>query len=601
MIQPIISSASSSKGAWERLLHSYANASRSRIISLNSKLAKNPKGNKSVAEFLNENVLADFERMLKEKDLTSLPIIPTVNVTQRQNSKGTQSQKSFQGHTTGDCRKLAKFLRENNISFVINSQSPNAQLFNAQVGVYQSKVRVSKSSPHINLYTSHKSLALSNVLCVPNIRQNLISNAKLFTSYHFISIDGSPLIDSQHPIPSQTTTQPSTYDSPIPSSTPQAPSSPQQPTDSPSLPPSVTLSPAPATFQEQTPDIFEEEHTPHTFQQHTPNTSDQQHTHSPPVTSQSPGPHATTSQPPQTQSNLQRPTHEKKRNPKCFNEKYVNTARNNTKFLDEFVNNLSIKFSIKDLGTSHQFLGVEVISTPSRLFLSQHQHIADLLSRFNMAGAKEVSTPQIDSSSYRSIVGSLQYLAITRPDVSFAVNKLSQFMHAPTQLHLQALKRVLRYLKGTIHHELFLNRKSAITLTAFSDSNWGGIKDNGRSTTAYILYLGSNIISWRSARQKSVSRSSTEAEYKALANASAEMMWVQNLLHELGMSLHETPTLFCDNTCATYLCVNPVYHSCMKHVAHFVRERVSEGSLRVLHISSKDQLVDMLTKPLGRS
>ncbi|GJT46875.1 zinc finger BED domain-containing protein DAYSLEEPER-like protein [Tanacetum coccineum] len=153
--------------------------------------------------------------------------------------------------------------------------------------------------------------------------------------------------------------------------------------------------------------------------------------------------------------------------------------RNNTKFLDEFVNNLSIKFSIKDLGTSHQFLGVEVISTPSR-----------------------------------SIVGSLQYLAITRPDVSFAVNKLSQFMHAPTQLHLQALKRVLRYLKGTIHHGLFLNRKSAITLTAFSNSNWGGIKDNGRSTTAYILYLGSNIISWRSARQKSVSVSSTEASTK---------------------------------------------------------------------------------------
>ncbi|GJT93199.1 retrovirus-related pol polyprotein from transposon TNT 1-94 [Tanacetum coccineum] len=388
------------------------------------------------------------------------------------------------------------------------------------------------------------------------------------TSYHFISIYGSPPIDSQHPIPSQTTTQPSTYDSPIPSSTPQAPSSPQQPIDSPSLPPSVTLSLAPATFQEQTPDIFEEEHTPHTFQQHTPNTSDQQHTHSPPVTSQSPGPHTTTSQPPQTQSNLQRPTHEKKQNPKCFNEKYVNTASKH--LLPQTLEPTTVNQAIKD--------------PLWRLFLSQHRHIADLLSRFNMAGAKEVSTPlsstetlllndgshTVDSSSYRSIVGSLQYLAITRPDVSFAVNKLSQFMHAPTQLHLQALKR-------------------------------GGIKDNGRSTTAYILYLGSNIISWRSARQKSVSRSSTEAEYKALANASAEMMWVQNLLHELGISLHETPTLFCDNTGATYLCANPVYHSCMKHVAHFVRERVSEGSLRVLHISSKDQLVDMLTKPLGRS
>ena len=199
---------------------------------------------------------------------------------------------------------------------------------------------------------------------------------------------------------------------------------------------------------------------------------------------------------------------------------------NNTNFLDDFVKKLGIKFSIKDLGTLHQFLGVEVISTPSGLFLSQHRHIVDLLSRFSMAGAKEVSaplsftetllltdgSPKVDSSTYGSIVGSLQYLAITRPDVSFAVNKLSQFMHAPTQLHLQALKRVLRYLKGTIHHGLFLNRQSPITLTAFSDSDWGGIKDNGRSTTAYILYLGSNIISWRSARQKSVSRSSTEAE-----------------------------------------------------------------------------------------
>ncbi|GJS02584.1 retrovirus-related pol polyprotein from transposon TNT 1-94 [Tanacetum coccineum] len=430
--------------------------------------------------------------------------------------EGCESKDS--GHTTGDCRKLAKFLRENNISFMINSHG---------------------ASYHVT----------SN-----------LSSLQTYADYggpdEIFLGDGN-----SHPI-SHT----------------------------------VTLSPAPATFQEQSPDIFEEEHTPHTFQQHTPNTSDQQHTHSPPITSQSPGPHATTSQAPQIQSDLQRLTHEKKRNPKYFNEKYVNTTskhplpqtlepttvnqaikdplwakamdpRNNTKFLDEFVNNLSIKFSIKDLGTSHQFLGVEVISTPSR-----------------------------------SIVGSLQYLAITRPDVSFAVNKLSQFMHAPTQLHLQALKRVLRYLKGTIHHGLFLNRKSAITLTAFSDSNWGGIKDNGRSTTAYILYLGSNIISLGDQPDRICLRFIYRSEYKALAKySSAEMMWVQNLLHELGISLHETPTLFCDNTGATYLCANPVYHSCMKHVAHFVRERVSEGSLRVLHISSKDQLVDMLTKPLGRS
>ena len=141
-------------------------------------------------------------------------------------------------------------------------------------------------------------------------------------------------------------------------------------------------------------------------------------------------------------------------------------------------------------------------------------------------------------------------------------------------------------------------------IKAFSDSDWGGVSNGGRSTTAYILYLGSNIISWRSARQKSVSRSSTEAEYKALANAASEVLWVQNLLHELGIASSHSPTLYCDNTGATYLCANHVYHSRMKHVAldyHFVREKMVDGSLRVLQIHSIDQLADALTKPLGRN
>lgn len=278
---------------------------------------------------------------------------------------------------------------------------------------------------------------------------------------------------------------------------------------------------------------------------------------------------------------------------------------------------LSIRFSITDLRQLLHFLGVEVISTPHGLFLSQHRHISDLLVKFNMTGAKEVHTPMstseklilddgsssVDATSYRQLVGSLQYLAITRPDVSFVVNRLSQFMHAPTQLHLQALKRVLRYLKGTIHYGLYLNRQSKHVLSAFSDSDWGGVLDKGRSTTAYVLYLGSNIISWKSARQKTVSRSSTEAEYKALANAAAEVIWVQNLLSDLGMPISSVPTLYCDNIGATYFCSNPLYHTKMKHLAldyHFVRERQAAGQLRVLHISNKDQIADMLTKPLGR-
>ncbi|KAJ0852435.1 putative RNA-directed DNA polymerase [Helianthus annuus] len=303
-------------------------------------------------------------------------------------------------------------------------------------------------------------------------------------------------------------------------------------------------------------------------------------------------------------------------NTTCYFMVYVDDivlTGNQPKFLDHFIQSLSNKFSVKDLGMLHHFLGVEVIPTSTGLFLSQHRHIQDILHQFKMDGAKIVTTPlstsdplcatdpspSVDATPYRKLVGSLQYLAFTRP-----VNKLSQFMHNPRQAHWQALKRVLRYLKGTIHHGLFLNRNSPLTLSAFSDSDWGGTNDAGRSTTAYILYLGTNIISWKSARQKSVSRSSTEAEYKALANASAELTWLKHLLQELGITTTQPPTLFCDNTGATYLCANPIYHSRMKHVAldyHFVREQVTSGLLRVLHINSKDQLADMLTKPLSRT
>ena len=291
---------------------------------------------------------------------------------------------------------------------------------------------------------------------------------------------------------------------------------------------------------------------------------------------------------------------------------------NNPIFINNFVTTLASRFSLKDLGQLSQFLGVEIISTKDGMFLSQHSHIRDLLTQHGMDGAKIVSTPlsssqvltvdddtpPVDPTPYRKLVGSLQYLAFTRPDISFAVNKLSQFMHSPTQTHWQALKRVLRYLKGTLHHGLFLNRKSPLELSAFSDSDWGGVTTAGRSTTAYILYLGSNIISWKSARQKSVSRSSTEAEYKALANAAAELSWVQNLLTELGIKITHPPHLYCDNTGATYVCANPVYHSRMKHVAldyHFVREKVAAGDLKVLHVNSTDQLADVLTKPLSRA
>jgi len=154
-------------------------------------------------------------------------------------------------------------------------------------------------------------------------------------------------------------------------------------------------------------------------------------------------------------------------------------------------------------------------------------------------------------------------------------------------------------LKHTISHGL-LHRNSNNTLQAYSDADWARCSDDRRSTGANCVYLGSNLISWSSRKQPIVSRSSTEAEYKVVVNATAELLWIRALLQELGI-VHSTPILWCDNIGATYMSVNPVFHACTKHVEidfHFVRDRVADKSLVVQFVPSSDQITDVLTKPL---
>jgi len=178
-------------------------------------------------------------------------------------------------------------------------------------------------------------------------------------------------------------------------------------------------------------------------------------------------------------------------------------------FLKQFMKELSNKFSLKYLGFPHYFLGIEIVPTKNRLFLNQHKYIRDLLEKFNMANAKPTNTPlctttslklvdgsaTTDAKQFRSIIGALQYVTLTRPDLSFPINNLSQFMHQPTETHLQQLKRTLRYLKQTINHGLQLKNPKILKLEAFSDVDWGGNLDDRTSTSAFIIYLGGNPIS----------------------------------------------------------------------------------------------------------
>jgi hypothetical protein len=285
---------------------------------------------------------------------------------------------------------------------------------------------------------------------------------------------------------------------------------------------------------------------------------------------------------------------------------------------DKLLQQLRHEFAVKDLGQLNYFLGIEVHHNSSGLVLTQHKYIHDLLLRTNMDTSKGVSTPMLladklslhdgdplspeDATKYRSVVGALQYLSLTRPDICFSVNRVCQFLSTPTTSHWAAVKRILRYLRATIDLGLCFIKSASSLLSAFSDADWAGNPDDRRSTGGFTIFFGGNLISWGSRKHPTVSRSSTEAEYKEVANATAEVIWIQVLLRELGISQNRPPNLWCDNIGATYLTANPIFHRRMKHVEvdyHFVRERVASRQLDVRIISSKDQVADIMTKPLA--
>jgi len=181
------------------------------------------------------------------------------------------------------------------------------------------------------------------------------------------------------------------------------------------------------------------------------------------------------------------------------------------------------------------------------------------------------------------------------------VNKVCQYLHAPTTLHWAAVKQILRYLRHTTKLGLKICRSSSLLITAFSDADWAGCLDDRRSTCGFAIFLGANLVSWSARKQTTVSRSITEAEYKAVANTTAEVMWIQTLLYELGIQTPQAAKLWCDNIGAKYLSANPVFHARTKHIEvdyHFVRERVARRLLEIEYISTKDQVADGFTKPL---
>lgn len=291
-------------------------------------------------------------------------------------------------------------------------------------------------------------------------------------------------------------------------------------------------------------------------------------------------------------------------------------AASSPALLRRIIDQLRAEFAMKDLGPVHFFLGIQVTRTDDGFFLAQQQYANDVLERAGMTDCSPVSTPvdtksKLSSSAgnlltdptfYRSIVGALQYLTLTRPDLAYAVQQASLHMHEPRDAHWTFVKRVLRYVRGTTQKGLQLQRTSTPSLVAYSDADWAGCPDTRRSTSGFCVFFGDSLVSWSSKRQPIVSRSSAEAEYRGVANVVAECCWLRHLLGELHVPLDQATIVYCDNISAVYLSENPVHHGRTKHVeldVHFVREKVAIGHIRVVHVPTRQQLADIMTKGLS--
>jgi hypothetical protein len=213
-------------------------------------------------------------------------------------------------------------------------------------------------------------------------------------------------------------------------------------------------------------------------------------------------------------------------------------------------------------------------------------------------------SPVTDSTQYRSLAGALQYLTFTRPDITYVVQQIYLYMHDPREPHLAALKRILRYLQGTLSFGFTLHHSPPADLVVYTDADWAGCPETHRSTSGFAVFLGNNLVSWSSKRQHTVSRSSVEVEYRAVANGVAEATWLHQLLIELRHQPRRATLIYCDNISAVYLSSNPVQHQRTKHVEidlHFVQEQVALSHVRVLHVPITSQYADVFTKGLPTS
>ncbi|WJZ88029.1 hypothetical protein VitviT2T_007363 [Vitis vinifera] len=257
-------------------------------------------------------------------------------------------------------------------------------------------------------------------------------------------------------------------------------------------------------------------------------------------------------------------------------------------------NYLSREFEMKDLGPLKYFLRIEVSQSSEGIFLSQRKYALDLLQETGMSGCQPVNTPiekglklcvepnqvSTDKGRYQRLVGRLMYLAYTRPDLAYALSVVSQYMHNPGEQHMNAVMRILRYLKNAPGKGiLFAKNVDHQSIEVYTDADWVSAVDDRQSTSGYFTFVGGNLVIWKSKKHNVVARSSAEAEFRGMALGLCEALWLRLLLQDLGYLSRQSIRLFCDNKAAFDIAHNPVQHDRTKHVEvdrFFIKEKLDD-------------------------
>nr|GEV30615.1 copia protein [Tanacetum cinerariifolium] len=283
---------------------------------------------------------------------------------------------------------------------------------------------------------------------------------------------------------------------------------------------------------------------------------------------------------------------------------------------NEFANSMTTKFKMSMMGQISFFLGLQISQSPRGIFINQSKYAFKIVKKYGMLSSDSVDTPlvekikldedlqgnPVDGTLYCGMIGSLMYLTSSRPDLTYAVCLCAWYQAKPIEKHLNAVKRIFRYLKGTINMGLWYSKDTGMSLTAYADADHAGCQDTRRSISGSAQFLGDKLVSWCFKKKKCTAMSSTEAEYIALSGCYAHILWMHLQLTDYGFQFNKTP-LYCDNKSLIALCCNSVQHSRAKNINvryHFIKEQVENGIVELYFVRTEYQLADIFSKPLQR-